>query len=150
VSRVGGDAQIRAMKKVAGRLRLDLASYRELEAFSQFGSELDQTTQNQLARGERVVASLNQPQYAPWPVAEQVVVIWSVTNGYVDSIPVDQVSRFNDELVESLRAEGSILKAIEESKDLTDDTVDALRKHLDSFKDSFFVEGDQDEAGAAA
>jgi F-type H+-transporting ATPase subunit alpha len=150
VSRVGGDAQIRAMKKVAGRLRLDLASYRELEAFSQFGSELDQTTQNQLARGERVVASLNQPQYAPWPVAEQVVVIWSVTNGYVDSIPVDQVSRFNEELVESLRAEGSILKAIEESKDLTDETVEALGKHLDSFKDSFFVEGDQDQAGAAA
>jgi F-type H+/Na+-transporting ATPase subunit alpha len=150
VSRVGGDAQIRAMKKVAGRLRLDLASYRELEAFSQFGSELDQTTQNQLARGERVVASLNQPQYAPWPVAEQVVVIWSVTNGYVDSIPVDQVSRFNEELVESLRAEGSIMKAIDESKDLTDETVEALRKHLDSFKDSFFVEGDQDQAGAAA
>src|SRR2546430_11180270 len=115
VSRVGGDAQIRAMKKVAGRLRLDLAVYRELEAFSQFGSELDQATQNQLARGQRVVASLNQPQYAPWPVAEQVVVIWSVTNGYVDSIPVEEVSRFNDELVESVRAEGSILKAIDES-----------------------------------
>jgi F-type H+-transporting ATPase subunit alpha len=150
VSRVGGDAQIRAMKKVAGRLRLDLAAYRELEAFSQFGSELDQTTQNQLARGERVVASLNQPQYAPWPVAEQVVVIWSVTNGYVDSIPVDQVSRFNDELVQSLRAEGSIMKAIDESKDMTDETVEALRKHLESFKDSFFVEGDSDQAGAAA
>ena len=150
VSRVGGDAQIRAMKKVAGRLRLDLASYRELEAFSQFGSELDQTTQNQLARGERVVASLNQPQYSPWPVAEQVVVIWSVTNGYVDSIPVDQVSRFNDELVESLRAEGSILKAIEETKDLSDETVETLRKHLDTFKDSFFVDEGKDAAGTAA
>jgi F-type H+-transporting ATPase subunit alpha len=97
-----------------------------------------------------VVASLNQPQYAPWPVGEQVVVLWSVTNGYVDSIPVEEVSRFNEELVESLRAEGSILKAIEESKDLSDETVEALRKHLDSFKDSFFVEGDQDQAGAAA
>ncbi|HEX3332392.1 MAG TPA: F0F1 ATP synthase subunit alpha, partial [Gaiellales bacterium] len=150
VSRVGGDAQIRAMKKVAGRLRLDLAAYRELEAFSQFGSELDQATQNQLARGERVVASLNQPQYAPWPVAEQVVVIWSVTNGYVDSIPVEEVSRFNDELVESLRAEGSILKAIDESRDLTDETLESLRKHLDTFKDSFFVEGDKDAAGTAA
>jgi F-type H+/Na+-transporting ATPase subunit alpha len=150
VSRVGGDAQIRAMKKVAGRLRLDLAAYRELEAFSQFGSELDQATQNQLARGERVVASLNQPQYAPWPVAEQVVVIWSVTNGYVDSIPVEEVSRFNDELVESLRAEGSILKAIDESRDLTDETIESLRKHLDTFKDSFFVEGDKDAAGTAA
>jgi F-type H+-transporting ATPase subunit alpha len=150
VSRVGGDAQIRAMKKVAGRLRLDLAAYRELEAFSQFGSELDQTTQNQLARGERVVASLNQPQYAPWPVAEQVVVIWSVTNGYVDSIPVEEVSRFNAELVESLRAEGSILNAIDESRDLTDETTESLRKHLDTFKDSFFVEGDKDAAGTAA
>jgi F-type H+-transporting ATPase subunit alpha len=150
VSRVGGDAQIRAMKKVAGRLRLDLAAYRELEAFSQFGSELDQATQNQLARGERVVASLNQPQYAPWPVAEQVVVIWSVTNGYVDSIPVEEVSRFNDELVESLRAEGSILKAIDESRDLTEETLESLRRHLDTFKDSFFVEGDKDTAGTAA
>jgi len=150
VSRVGGDAQIRAMKKVAGRLRLDLAAYRELEAFSQFGSELDQATQNQLARGERVVASLNQPQYAPWPVAEQVVVIWSVTNGYVDSIPVEEVSRFNAELVESLRAEGSIMNAIDESRDLTDETIESLRKHLDTFKDSFFVEGDKDAAGTAA
>jgi F-type H+-transporting ATPase subunit alpha len=150
VSRVGGDAQIRAMKKVAGRLRLDLAAYRELEAFSQFGSELDQATQNQLARGERVVASLNQPQYAPWPVAEQVVVIWSVTNGYVDSIPVEEVSRFNDELVESVRAEGAILKSIEESRDLSDETLASLRKHLETFKDSFFVDEGKDAAGTAA
>jgi F-type H+-transporting ATPase subunit alpha len=83
-------------------------------------------------------------------VAEQVVVIWSVTNGYVDSIPVDQVSRFNDELVESLRAEGSILKAIEETKDLSDETVETLRKHLDTFKDSFFVDEGKDAAGTAA
>src|SRR6476646_10610258 len=150
VSRVCGDEQIRAMKKVAGRLRLDLAAYRELEAFSQFGSELDQTTQNQLGRGERVVASLNQPQYSPWPVAEQVVVIWSVTNGYVDSIPVDQLSRFNDALVESVRAEGSILKAIDESRDLTDETVETLRKHLETFKDSFFVEGEGQAADTVA
>jgi F-type H+-transporting ATPase subunit alpha len=150
VSRVGGDAQIRAMKKVAGRLRLDLASYRELEAFSQFGSELDQATQNQLARGERVVASLNQPQYAPWPVEEQVAVIWSVTNGFVDGIPVHEVSRFNDELVQSLRGESTILKEIAETRDLSDELVERLRKHLDSFKDGFFVEGDNAAAGSAA
>ena len=76
--------------------------------------------------------------------------IWSVTNGYVDSIPVDQVSRFNDELVESVRAEGSILKAIDESRDLTDETVETLRKHLETFKDSFFVEGEGQAADTAA
>jgi F-type H+-transporting ATPase subunit alpha len=108
VSRVGGDAQIRAMKKVAGRLRLDLAAYRELEAFAQFGSELDSATQRQLTRGQRVVASLNQPQYSPWPVEEQVVSIWAVTNGYLDDVPVSEVSRFHTELIQSLRAEGEI------------------------------------------
>src|SRR5256886_6382249 len=81
VSRVGGSAQIKAMKQVAGRLRLDLAQYRELEAFSQFGSELDQATQKQLARGERVVEVLKQPQYLPMPVERQVMVIFAVTNG---------------------------------------------------------------------
>jgi F-type H+-transporting ATPase subunit alpha len=150
VSRVGGDAQIKAMKKVAGRLRLDLAAYRELEAFSQFGSELDQATQQQLARGERVVASLNQQQYAPWPVEEQVAVIWSVTNGFVDDIPVSEVSRFNDELVQSLRAEGSIMKDIAEKGDLPDEIVERLRHHMESFKGGFFVEGDEEAAGSAA
>jgi F-type H+-transporting ATPase subunit alpha len=149
VSRVGGDAQIRAMKKVAGRLRLDLAAYRELEAFAQFGSELDTATQRQLARGQRVVASLNQPQYAPWPVEEQVAVIWSVTNGFVDDIPVPEVARFNDELVESLRAEGSILKEIAETKDLPDELVEKLRHHLNTFKESFFVD-DEKQAAASA
>jgi F-type H+-transporting ATPase subunit alpha len=150
VSRVGGDAQIKAMKKVAGRLRLDLAAYRELEAFSQFGSELDQATQQQLARGERVVASLNQPQYSPWPVEEQVAVIWSVTNGFVDDIPVSEVSRFNDELVQSLRAEGSIMKDIAGKGDLPDEIVERLRHHMESFKGGFFVEGEGEAAGSAA
>jgi F-type H+/Na+-transporting ATPase subunit alpha len=150
VSRVGGDAQIRAMKKVAGRLRLDLAAYRELEAFAQFGSELDTATQRQLARGQRVVASLNQPQYAPWPVEEQVAVIWSVTNGFVDDIPVPDVARFNDELVESLRAEGAILKEIAETKDLPDELVEKLRHHMNTFKDSFFVDDEKQAAGSAA
>src|SRR5207302_5619234 len=91
VSRVGGNAQIKAMKRVAGRLRLDLAQYRELAAFAQFGSELDAATQRQLARGERVVEVLKQPQYRPMPVENQVAIIYAVTNGYLDQIPVEQV-----------------------------------------------------------
>ncbi len=147
VSRVGGNAQTKAMKKVAGRLRLDLAAFRDLEAFAQFGSELDAATQQQLARGQRLVATLNQPQYAPWPFQEQVVAIWAATNGYLDSIPVPEVGRFLDELVTALRGESTILKAIEESKDLSDDTGAALKATLESFKQSFYV---AEESGAAA
>ena len=106
VSRVGSSAQTKAMKKVAGRLRLDLAQYRELEAFAQFGSELDQATQQALNRGEKMVATLNQPQYAPWPMEEQVAALYAGINGYLDDIPTDQVSRFQEELREHLRTEG--------------------------------------------
>src|SRR5205814_463813 len=98
VSRVGGNAQTKAMKKVAGRLRLDLAQYRELEAFAQFGSELDKATQDALARGERMVATLNQPQYQPWPMEEQVVAIYAGTQGWLDAVPPAQVPRFHAEL----------------------------------------------------
>ena len=91
VSRVGSSAQTKAMKKVAGRLRLDLAQYRELEAFAGFGSELDQATQQALNRGEQMVATLNQPQYAPWPMEEQVVALYAGISGYLDDIPTDQV-----------------------------------------------------------
>jgi F-type H+/Na+-transporting ATPase subunit alpha len=147
VSRVGGNAQTKAMKKVAGRLRLDLAAFRDLEAFAQFGSELDAATQQQLARGQRLVATLNQPQYAPWPFQEQVVAIWAATNGYLDSIPVSEVGRFLNELVTALRGEGTILRAIEDSKDLSDDTGAALKATLESFKQSFYV---AEESGAAA
>jgi F-type H+/Na+-transporting ATPase subunit alpha len=147
VSRVGGNAQRRAMRRVAGRLRLDLAAYRELEAFSQFASELDAATQRQLARGERLVATLNQPQYAPWPLEEQVTSIWAATNGYLDDVPVSQVPRFHEELRESLRAEGRVLKAIVESGDLSEETAEALKKAVDGFKESFFVE---EEHGLAA
>src|SRR5215216_377056 len=115
VSRVGGNAQIRAMRKVAGRLRLDLSQYRELEAFAQFGSELDPETQKILARGERMVAALNQPQYDPWPVEEQVATLYAGTQGYLDDIPTEQVPRFLEELREHLRAEGSVLKEIRET-----------------------------------
>src|SRR6201987_4740749 len=121
VSRVGSSAQTKAMKKVAGRLRLDLAQYRELEAFAQFGSELDQATQSALNRGEKMVATLNQPQYQPWPMEEQAVALYAGVNGYLDDIPTEDVSRFQDELREHLRADGDILKSIRESGDLSDD-----------------------------
>ncbi len=142
VSRVGGAAQTKAMKKVAGRLRLDLSQYRELEAFSQFGSELDQATQATLARGERMVASLNQPQYKPWPHAEQVVALYAGINGHLDEIPVAQVARFQDELRESLRAEGSIYASIEETKDLSDELSTKLDEEIEKFKKSFNIEED--------
>src|SRR5438093_6510136 len=98
VSRVGGNAQIAPMKKVAGKLKLELSQYRDLEAFSQFGSDLDAETQRTLARGERLVSTLNQPQYAPWPLEEQVVAVFAGVNGYLDPVPVADVPRFQDEL----------------------------------------------------
>ncbi|MGH2472327.1 MAG: F0F1 ATP synthase subunit alpha [Candidatus Limnocylindria bacterium] len=147
VSRVGGSAQTKAMRKVAGRLRLELAQYRELEAFSQFGSELDQATQNTLARGERMVATLNQPQYKPWPHAEQVVALYAGINGWLDDVPVAQVPRLHDELRESLRTEGTIYKEIEETKDLGDDLVKKLDAELTKFKKGFRVE---EETGLVA
>jgi F-type H+/Na+-transporting ATPase subunit alpha len=150
VSRVGGNAQRRAMRKVAGRLRLDLAAYRELEAFSQFASELDAATQRQLSRGQRLVASLNQPQYAPWPFEEQVTSIWAATNGYLDDVPVAQVPRFHAELREALRAESSVLKTIVETGDLSDETVEGLKKAVDGFKEAFFVEEEHGLAAAAS
>ena len=108
VSRVGGNAQTKAMKKVAGRLRLDLAQYRNLEAFAQFGSELDDVTRRTLALGERMVASLNQPQYTPWPFEEQVVAIFAGIHGHLADVPTAQVPRFQDELREYLRTEGTV------------------------------------------
>jgi F-type H+-transporting ATPase subunit alpha len=140
VSRVGGSAQTKAMKKVAGRLRLDLAQYRELEAFAQFGSELDPATQRALARGERMLATLNQPQYQPWPHAEQVVALDAGNNGWLDDIPVPQISRFQDELREYLRTEGSVYEAIEQSGDLTDEVTQKLDAALEKFKHGFNVE----------
>ena len=127
------------MKKVAGRLRLDLAQYRELEAFAQFGSELDQATQHALARGERMVATLNQPQYQPWPVEEQVVAIFAGINGYLDEVPTSEVPRFQDELREHLKAEGSIYAEIEEKKELTDELTEKLNAELKKFGARFSV-----------
>jgi F-type H+/Na+-transporting ATPase subunit alpha len=139
VSRVGASAQTKAMKKVAGRLRLELSQYRELEAFAQFGSELDPATQRTLARGERMVATLNQPQYHPWPMEEQVVAIWVGVHGHLDEVPTAQVPRFQEELREYLRTEGSIYKEIREQGDLPDDLEERLKQEVEKFKNSFVV-----------
>ncbi|TML42273.1 MAG: F0F1 ATP synthase subunit alpha [Actinobacteria bacterium] len=140
VSRVGGNAQTKAMRSVAGRLKLDLAQYRELEAFSQFGSELDPATQRTLARGERMVATLNQPQYQPWALEEQVAAIFAGNEGFLDEIPADQVQRFQEELREHLRSEGSIYNAIREEKVLSDESQEKLRREVEKFAKTFAVQ----------
>jgi F-type H+/Na+-transporting ATPase subunit alpha len=137
VSRVGSSAQTKAMKKVAGRLRLDLSQYRELEAFAQFGSELDEATRKALARGERMVAVLNQPQYQPWPMEEEVVAIYAGVNGFLDDIPVADVARFVEELLEHLRAEGEILETIRETGDLPDEVAARLEEEIGKVKQAF-------------
>lgn len=147
VSRVGGNAQRKAMRQVAGRLRLDLSQYRELEAFAQFGSELDQATQQALARGERMVATLNQPQYQPWPFEEQVTAIYAGVNGYLDPIPVSQVPRYHEELREHLRAEGSILAAIREEGEISEATEAKLKAELEHFGSIFAIEEEKGLAG---
>jgi F-type H+-transporting ATPase subunit alpha len=143
VSRVGTSAQTKAMKKVAGRLRLDLSQFRELEAFAQFGSELDASTQRTLSRGERMVATLNQPQYDPWPMEEQVVALFAGVNGHLDEIPTAQVPRFQEELREYMRAEESILKEIRETGDLPDELGDRLDGQIDKFRQGFAVKEDE-------
>ncbi len=137
VSRVGGNAQVRAMRKVAGRLRLDLSQYRELEAFAQFGSELDATTQAALGRGERMVATLNQPQYDPWPMEEQVVALFAGINGYLDDVPASDVPRLQNELREYMRTEKTVLQEIRETGDIGDELEPRLREALDKFKETF-------------
>jgi F-type H+-transporting ATPase subunit alpha len=149
VSRVGGNAQSRAMRSVAGRLRLDLAQYRDLEAFAQFGSELDAVTQRTLANGERMVATLNQPQYAPWPFEEQVAAIFAGIHGYLTDVPTPQVPRFQDELREHLRAEGSIYAELREAGELPDELQERLHAEIKKFKERFAVEEETGLVGAA-
>ncbi len=149
VSRVGGTAQIKAMKKVAGRLRLDLAQFRELEAFAQFGSDLDAATQRQLARGERTVEILKQPQYQPMPVENQVAVIYAVTNGHLDAIPVERVRDWERGFHEDLHAKHpEILDGIRDEGQLTDELSAKLVSAIESFNASFAAE--HELAGASA
>jgi F-type H+/Na+-transporting ATPase subunit alpha len=140
VSRVGGSARTKAMNKVAGRLRLDLSQYRELEAFAQFGSELDEATRATLNRGEKLVATLNQPQYQPWPVEEQVVAIYAGVNGYLDDIPTTEVVRLQEELREYLRSSGDVYKEIRETGELSDELENTLKAEIEKFKQGFNVE----------
>ena len=129
VSRVGGAAQIKAMKKVAGRLRLDLAQFRALEAFAQFGSELDKASQQQLARGARVVEVLKQPQYDPQPVERQVVAIYAVTGGYLDDFPVEDAKRFVEEFATYLETrDPEVFSTIRDTGDLSDETEAHARR----------------------
>jgi F-type H+-transporting ATPase subunit alpha len=146
VSRVGSSAQTKAMKKVAGRLRLDLAQYRELEAFAQFGSELDQATQSALNRGEKMVATLNQPQYQPWPMEEQVVALYAGVNGFLDDIATEDVPRFQEELRENLRAEGEIYKTIRGTGDLPDEVAESLSTEIEKLKSRFQPSAEQEAA----
>ena len=135
VSRVGGTAQIKAMKQVAGKLRLDLAQYRALAAFAQFASDLDPTTKAQIERGARMTELLNQPAFAPVPIEEQVVTIWIGTNGYLDDIPVNKVTEFEKEFLAYIRTSGKkILKSIKEEKKISDETEKQLKKLIEDFK----------------
>jgi F-type H+-transporting ATPase subunit alpha len=140
VSRVGGAAQPKGMKKVAGRLRLDLAQYRELEAFSAFASDLDKTSRAQLERGARIVELLKQPQYSPYSAAEEIISIWAGTTGQFDEVPVGDVLHFEMELLAHLRAVNKdLLTRIAETRDLTDDSVAALTAAVTAFRATFLA-----------
>jgi F-type H+-transporting ATPase subunit alpha len=138
VSRVGGNAQVKGMKKVAGRLRLDLAQYREMAAFAQFGSELDAATQAQLARGERMVEALKQDQYFPMAVEKQIVTIYAGTNGLFDSIPVDKLKAFESGLLDFIETNyNEIYRDIKEKKEITAETETRLREVIEEFTGKF-------------
>jgi len=151
VSRVGGAAQIKAMKRVAGRLRLDLAQYRELEAFAQFGSDLDAATQRQLARGARTVEMLKQPQYQPMPVENQVAVIYAVTNGHLDRVEVDHVRRWERGFHEAMAAQHQeVLDDLRESGALSDELTARLVAAIESYNATFAAEQERAVATATA
>ena len=138
MSRVGGNAQIRAMRQVAGSLRLDLAQFRELQAFAQFGSDLDAATQRQLNRGSRLVEVLKQDQYVPLPVERQVVIIYAAINGFVDHLEVAKLKRYESELfrfIDSRKPE--LFALIRDKKQLSDDVKVALDGVLEQFKGEF-------------
>ncbi|MGO4783967.1 F0F1 ATP synthase subunit alpha [Cryobacterium sp. W22_MBD10_FK3] len=137
VSRVGGDAQVKSIKKVSGTLKLELAQYRSLEAFSMFASDLDPASRRQLARGARLTELLKQPQYSPYPVEDQVVSIWAGTNGKLDEVPLEDILRFERELLDFLARTTGILTTLRETNVLTDDTVSELAAAVDAFKREF-------------
>ena len=138
VSRVGGSAQVKAMKQVAGTLRLDLAQYRELAAFAAFGSDLDAATQAQLTRGERLVEILKQPQYQPLPMEKQVTILYAGTNGHLDKLPVSSLASYETELYSYIESnDPSIFTDLKEQKIFTDEIKAKLNKALTSFGNTF-------------
>jgi F-type H+-transporting ATPase subunit alpha len=137
VSRVGSAAQIKAMKQVAGTMKLELAQYREMAAFAQFASDLDATTQRLLARGQRLTELLKQGQYSPMPVEEQVASIYSGTRGFLDGLPVNKIGEYEHSMLDALRAEGSILSAIREKREITKETDEKLKNFLTDFTKKF-------------
>ncbi len=140
VSRVGGSAQPKAMRKVAGSLRLDLAQFRELEAFAAFGSDLDKASKAQLERGSRLVELLKQPQYQPFSLERGVVSVWAGTSGQLDEVPIEDIKRFESELLENIESQhGGLLATIRETGELSDDTVAGLEKAVDGFKKTFMT-----------
>lgn len=137
VSRVGGEAQVKAMKQVAGSLRLDLSQYRELEAFAQFGSDLDKATQAQLNRGERIVEALTQKQYVPMSVSDQVVALFAVTRGYLDDVKVEHVQRFERDLLRFVKKnKPEIMHKINEEQEMSDELTEELKAAIEEFKKS--------------
>jgi len=137
VSRVGGDAQVKSIKKVSGTLKLELAQYRSLQAFALFASDLDAASRRQLARGERLTELLRQPQYSPYPVEDQVVAIWAGTNGKLDEVPVEDILRFERELLDYLRRNTKVLDTLRDTNVLDDDTVSQLDAAVEKFKLEF-------------
>ena len=138
VSRVGGSAQIKAMKKIAGPIRTELAQYRELASFAQFGSELDDDTRERLAQGERIRESLKQPQYKTLPVEKQVLIIYAVTKKYLLDIPVESVLEFEEKFLEYVDTKfPEIYSAIRNTKDLSPETEALIRKAITEFKETF-------------
>jgi len=153
VSRVGGSAQVKAMRTVAGQLKLSLSQFRDLEAFAAFASDLDAASRAQLERGARLVELLKQPQYSPFPVEEQVVSIWAGTTGQLDDVPVEDIRRFEAEFLDYLRRNNEgLLTSIRETKVLTDDNIGTLKDAIDRFRRTFEVTGGEllvsDDEGA--
>ena len=150
VSRVGSSAQTKAMKKVAGKMRLEAAQYRELAAFAQFGSDLDKETQAKLRRGERLIEIFKQDQFAPMLMADQVVAFFTIVNGFIDNVPVEKVTEFEAGVVGYINDRGAdVIKTITETGDLSDDTTDKLKKLINDYKDTldYLIEEKKEEEG---
>ena len=149
VSRVGGSAQIKAMKQVAGTLRIDLAQFRELAAFAQFGSDLDKSTQDQLERGKRLTEILKQGQYQPMQVEDQVLIIWTVTNGFADDIAVEDLKRFEDELLDYMKnAHPGVRNTLREKKNIDDALKAEMKEAIEDFKATRWGKGETAAAAA--